>query len=187
VVGGHNTAFELLDKISPGFGVFLGSSIGNFTKHAERDFFDALSRLLGQGGYFLLGVDLVKDPAVLECAYNDTAKVTEAFIRNIFVRIQNEVDANISLDGFRYEARYNRLSEQMEISASFDNGLTVNIPNSERTVKVAPGRRIRVEICRKYRLSTLTSCLKTHGIEVVAAFTDDKQWFADLLLKASTD
>src|SRR5690349_5447245 len=70
-------------------GFFPGSTIGNFTRSEARDFLSSAARLL-KGGGLLIGVDLVKDPAVLHAAYNDSAGITAAFNRNLLVRANRE-------------------------------------------------------------------------------------------------
>lgn len=90
VVGVNATyegAFPLLARTSPSLLVFLGSTLGNFTPDEERLFWRGLSTHLSSGDFVLLGVDLVKAPAVLEAAYNDAAGRTAAFTCNLFARI----------------------------------------------------------------------------------------------------
>ncbi|HSM96584.1 MAG TPA: L-histidine N(alpha)-methyltransferase, partial [Rhizomicrobium sp.] len=74
-------------------GFFPGSTIGNFTR-AEAAAFLRRAAMLLKGGGLLIGVDLVKDPAILHAAYNDAAGVTEAFNKNILVRANRELEAN---------------------------------------------------------------------------------------------
>ncbi|MBI5105010.1 MAG: L-histidine N(alpha)-methyltransferase, partial [Solirubrobacterales bacterium] len=52
---------------------FLGGTIGNFTPGSRRRFLRSMGRLLGDEGFLQLGTDLVKDPAVIEVAYDDGA------------------------------------------------------------------------------------------------------------------
>ncbi len=102
---------------SPGarrIGFFPGSTIGNFTRHEARDFLSSAARLL-RGGGLLIGVDLVKDPAVLHAAYNDAAGVTAAFNRNLLVRANREADANFDLARFAHYAPYNVEQRRVEM------------------------------------------------------------------------
>ena len=55
---------------------FLGGTIGNFLPGSRRRFLRELAARLGPDDRLLLGTDLVKDPDVLEAAYDDAAGVT---------------------------------------------------------------------------------------------------------------
>src|SRR6516162_8160329 len=76
-------------------GFFPGSTIGNFEPHAAVDFLANYACILGPGGEMLIGVDLKKDPEILEAAYNDRAGVTAAFNLNLLERINRELDGDL--------------------------------------------------------------------------------------------
>ncbi len=94
-----------LDALPPAAGprviAFLGGTIGNFPPGSRRRFLRMLARALRPQDAILLGTDLVKDPAVLEAAYNDSAGVTAAFNRNVLAVINRELDADFDLDALR--------------------------------------------------------------------------------------
>src|SRR5438552_3162393 len=50
---------------------FLGGTIGNFPPGSRRRVLRKIRRLLGADDHLLMGADLVKDPQVLEAAYDD--------------------------------------------------------------------------------------------------------------------
>ncbi|KAK0348927.1 hypothetical protein LTR94_035194, partial [Friedmanniomyces endolithicus] len=79
-------------------GFFPGSTIGNLSPDEAVRFLGAARRMLGEGALFVLGVDLVKDPAVLVRAYDDSRGVTAAFNRNVLVRANAELGADFDLD-----------------------------------------------------------------------------------------
>jgi len=95
-------------------GFFPGSSIGNFTPDEAQRFLRQAAVLL-RGGGMLIGVDLVKDPAVLHAAYNDAAGVTAAFNRNLLERAQRELDAELDAEAFAHYAFYNPLLQRIEM------------------------------------------------------------------------
>src|ERR1700744_445235 len=68
---------------------FPGSTIGNFTRSEAVHFLRQARQTLNGGG-LLIGVDLVKDPAVLHAAYNDAAGGTGAFNKNLLLRANRE-------------------------------------------------------------------------------------------------
>ena len=79
----------------------LGGTIGNFTPGARRRFLRELGRLLGPDGALLVGVDLVKDPARIEAAYDDAAGVTAEFNRNVLRVVNRELGADFEPERVR--------------------------------------------------------------------------------------
>ena len=108
-----------LDALPPAEGprviVFLGGTIGNFPPGSRRRFLRSLGRALRPQDRLLLGTDLVKAPAVLEAAYNDSAGVTAAFNRNMLAVVNRELDADFDLDAFEHVAFYDREQEWIEM------------------------------------------------------------------------
>jgi uncharacterized SAM-dependent methyltransferase len=94
---------------------FPGSTIGNFDPPEADALLRRVARLVGPGGGLLLGIDLRKDAAVLERAYNDAAGVTAAFNRNLLVRINRELGADFDPAGFRHVAFYDRDRSRVEM------------------------------------------------------------------------
>ena len=86
---------------------FPGSTLGNFTPEAALAFLRQTAGLCGRGGALLLGIDLRKDPRVIEAAYNDRRGVTAAFNRNLLVRINRELGADFDIEQFAHRAFYN--------------------------------------------------------------------------------
>ena len=94
---------------------FPGSSIGNFEPADAVAFMNNTARLVGPGGGLLIGVDLKKDHAVLNAAYNDMAGVTAAFNRNLLSRINRELQATFNPDNFHHCAYYNGAAGRIEM------------------------------------------------------------------------
>jgi len=95
-------------------GFFPGSTLGNFSPEEALAFLQLAQRLL-RGGGLLLGVDLVKDPALLHAAYNDAQGVTAAFNLNLLRRANAELDMDFDLDGFTHAAFYNSPLRRIEM------------------------------------------------------------------------
>lgn len=128
-------------------GFFPGSSIGNFTPDEAREFLRGAAALL-RGGGLLIGVDLVKDPALLHAAYNDAAGVTAAFNRNLLHRANRELGTDFDADGgfdhyAFYEPRLQRIEmhlvsrrrQTVHLGAEafvLDNGETLHTENSQK-------------------------------------------------------
>lgn len=186
VIGIHGTyenAFPLLRAASPVMIIFLGSTIGNFDEEESDRFLTRLSRHLDDGDFFLLGVDLVKDIRILEAAYNDAAGVTEAFTRNLFLRMNRELGSGLDVAAVEHLARYAQERERIEIDARFTRAQRIRVAPLGRTFDIAAGEKIRTEISCKFRLETLRPRLETFGFTTRRIFTDERQWFALLLLQ----
>jgi L-histidine N-alpha-methyltransferase len=187
VVGTYGEAFPLFGRHSPSMALFLGSTIGNFNQTESAWFWEKVTRHMLAGDYFLLGVDLVKDQGVLEAAYNDAAGVTAEFTRNLFVRMNRELGAGVDVDAIEHVARYNAAWRRIEIFARFPTPQTVHVRPLERRHRIRAGEQIMVEISRKFVLRDLTEFVRYFAFHVRAVFTDDRGWFAVVLLQKGQD
>ncbi len=183
VVGTYEEAFPLFADHSPAMVMFLGSSIGNFAHAESYGFWNALADHFPAGDHFLLGVDLVKDPAILEAAYNDAAGVTAEFTKNVFERINRELDASIDLDAVEHVAQYDEEWQRVEIFARFHEAQEVRLGPLGRAITVEAGEQVLTEISRKFVLHNLEQFVRCFDFSVRRVFTDDREWFAVLLLR----
>src|SRR3569623_670471 len=97
----YDRAMPVLAEVTPKTLAFLGSSLGNLGWRAHTEFCASVAAALSPGDHFLIGVDLVKDAALLEAAYDDAAGVTAAFTRNLFARMNRELGTDVPLDSGR--------------------------------------------------------------------------------------
>jgi L-histidine N-alpha-methyltransferase len=186
VIGIHGTyqeGFPLFRTASPALVIFLGSTIGNLDPTDSVLFLSQIADHLSPGDYFLLGLDLVKSPSVLEAAYNDAAGVTEAFTRNLFARMNRELGSEIDLSVIEHLARYNPQQEQIEIHARFRRAQTIRVAPLNLSFAIAAGEKIRTEISRKFRLGEIRTLLEEIGLRTRRIFTDEREWFGLLLLQ----
>lgn len=166
---------------------FLGSTIGNLDATRRRDLLGAVAQVLAPGDAFLLGVDLVKDPAIIAAAYNDLGGVTEAFVRNALAVVNRELRAGFEQDRFRFEARWDPAHEWMDIGFRSLDAQTVRIDELEVEVALAADEQLRVEISAKFRRQRLTDELAAAGLQLDAWWTDNPEHFAVLLATRSPD
>lgn len=107
---------RIADDSAPELGFFPGSSIGNFSRAEAAEFLRGSHQVLsGSNAGFLIGIDLRKDPAILNAAYNDSEGVTAAFNLNLLVRANRELGADFDLDAFRHYAFYNEDEGRVEM------------------------------------------------------------------------
>jgi L-histidine N-alpha-methyltransferase len=183
VHGEYEHALPLLSAYAPTMLLFLGSTVGNLNHAESVPFWRRVSAALPPGGWMLLGVDLVKDPAVLEAAYNDAEGVTARFTKNLFARMNRQLGSRIDLDAVEHVARWNPEWRRIEIGARFRARQVIDVLPLGRRFVVDAGEQIMTEISRKFVLPSLRSYLECFGLETVHAATDEQQWFAVLLLR----
>lgn len=164
-------------------GLFLGSSLGNFDASEARSFL-MLARSLLKGGGLLIGVDLVKDPAVLHAAYNDTAGVTAAFNLNLLERANRELGTNFDVSAFFHHACYRPPERCVEMHLV--NQIRQEVVLGERSFVLAEGEAIHTETSRKYTLDALQSLARSCGWTPGPAWSDVQGWYALQWLDATT-
>ena len=165
---------------------FLGSTIGNLYPDQRARFLANLGDALAQDDAFLLGIDLVKDAARLEAAYNDSEGVTEAFVRNALTAVNRELDATFDQRRFVYEARWDAEHEWMDIGFRARQAHTVSIHGLELDVAFEVGEPLRVEISSKFRREQLELEAGQAGLSVESWWTDRAGDFAVALVLRDT-
>lgn len=156
---------------------FLGGTIGNFTPGSRRRFLRGLRRLIGSDGALLLGVDLVKDVARIEAAYDDGAGVTAAFNRNVLRVVNRQLGADFLPERFDHVAFFDREHEWIEIRLRAQQRMTVHVADLGLTVEFAKREEIRTEISAKFTPRRLAADLTAAGLEPVELFTDPDALF----------
>jgi len=142
-----------------------------------------MARLVGRCGAVLIGVDLKKDPKVLEPAYDDAAGVTAAFNRNLLVRINDELGGTFDLDAFAHVAVWNAPERRVEMHLESRRAQSVRIggPASGRgawVVEFAEGERIWTESSYKYEPEHLEAIGRRAGFSTAEQWIDGGARFA---------
>jgi dimethylhistidine N-methyltransferase len=157
-------------------GYFPGSTIGNFTP-AEASAFLALARdQAGAGGGLLIGVDLKKDPARLDAAYNDASGVTAAFNLNLLARINRELGADFDLPAFRHRACYVEKQGRIEMHLESIRDQAVTIGG--RAIRFRKGETIHTENSYKYSIRDFQQLAAGAGLASRACWTDADHLFS---------
>jgi L-histidine N-alpha-methyltransferase len=158
---------------------FLGGTIGNFTPGSRRRFLRGLAKLLRPGvDHLLLGTDLVKDPAVIEAAYDDSAGVTAEFNRNVLRVINRELDADFDVDAFEHVAFFDREREWIEMRLRAQRRMDVEVRKLGLKVAFAPREELRTEISAKFTEERLRGDLAAAGLKLREVLTDPDDLFA---------
>ncbi len=151
---------------------FLGSTIGNMAPAQRSAFLARVRSQLRPGDSFLLGTDLVKDPAILVAAYDDTAGVTAAFNKNVLSVLNAALDADFDLDAFEHVARWDPEAEWIEMRLRSTAVQSVRVPALGLTVSFGAGEEMRTEISAKFRRSGVACELAAAGFEMRSWWTD---------------
>jgi L-histidine Nalpha-methyltransferase len=157
---------------------FLGSTIGNLEPTPRADFLADVATTLGRGDSFLLGTDLVKDPARLVRAYDDAEGVTAAFNRNVLAVLDRELKADLDPDAFDHVALWDAEREwiEMRLRSRVDQVATVAALDLE--VAFAAGEDLRTEVSAKFRREGVERELADAGLALTAWWTDRAGDFA---------
>jgi L-histidine N-alpha-methyltransferase len=157
---------------------FLGSSIGNLVGEERLRFLTELRDYLDPGEALLLGADLVKDPARLDAAYNDSRGVTAEFNRNVLAVVNRELHADFDLRRFEHVARYNREQEWVELFLRSLASQTVTVTDLGLRVEFAAGEELLTEISDKFRPQAVEAELAAAGFALRHWWTDPDGDFA---------
>lgn len=163
---------------------FPGSTIGNFEPTAAEAFLARVAELVGPGGGMLIGVDLRKDPSVLEAAYDDALGVTAAFNLNMLRHINRETGANFDLTAFRHRAVWNDEASRIEMHLA--SLLDQEIRMGDAVFSIASGETIVTEHSYKYTLSGFTDMADRAGFDSARVWTDSADLFSLHYLVART-
>jgi L-histidine N-alpha-methyltransferase len=163
---------------TPRIVALLGGTIGNFLPGTRRRLLREIGRLLGPGDRLLLGTDLVKDPAVLEAAYDDSEGVTAEFNRNVLHVINRELDADFALDAFEHVAFFDRRHEWIEMRLRARRPCSVLVAGVGLRVEFAAGEDLRTEISAKFTRARVEADLQAAGLALERWYTDSDRLFA---------
>jgi dimethylhistidine N-methyltransferase len=164
---------------------FPGSTLGNFSPAEASAFLRGAARMCGPAGAVLLGVDLEKDSATLERAYDDARGVTARFNLNLLVRANRELGADFDIAGFRHRAFYERREGRIEMHLVSARAQRVLV-DGERFA-FAEGESILTEHSYKWTTGALERLALGAGLATRAVWTDPRRWFAVLLLEPAAD
>jgi L-histidine Nalpha-methyltransferase len=163
---------------TPRIAALLGGTIGNFPPGTRRTVLTKIGSLLADGDHLLLGTDLVKDPAVIEAAYNDAAGVTAEFNRNMLRVVNREFDGDLPVESFEHVAFYDARQEWVEMRLRAGRPLSARLQALDLRVDFAAGEELRTEISAKFTPARVRGDLEASGLELCELLTDPEGLFA---------
>jgi L-histidine N-alpha-methyltransferase len=164
-------------------GLYIGSSIGNFTSEEARTILRNLRGQLQSGDALLLGVDMVKDERTLVAAYDDRDGVTAEFNLNMLHRLNRELDADFDPARFRHRVVWNTAQSRIEMHLESTRGQRVRIAAAQLDVYFKEGERIHTENSYKFTDASLRLLLSDGGFEAEQTWTDDRGWYSVTLAR----
>jgi L-histidine N-alpha-methyltransferase len=165
---------------------FLGGTIGNLRPAERARFLRTLAGRLQPGDRFLLGTDLVKDPARLVAAYDDAAGVTAEFNRNVLRVLNRELDGDLDPDRFRHVALWNAEASWIEMHLEAVGAQQARLAALDLDVSFDDGERIHTEISAKLTPDGVAEELAAAGLAVEQRWTDGAGDFLVTLARGAT-
>jgi len=155
---------------------FPGSTIGNFEEDDALDLLRVMHTEAGKDGALLIGVDLQKDPAVIDAAYNDTAGVTAEFNRNMLRHLNREFDSDFDLDAFEHRATYKPDEGRVVVELVSTRAQKAHIGDAR--IDFERDESIITEYSHKYTLEGFAAFANQAGFTVDKVWTDSRDWFS---------
>ncbi|MCY7354307.1 MAG: L-histidine N(alpha)-methyltransferase [Lysobacter sp.] len=160
---------------------FPGSTLGNFTHHESVVLLRAMHATMGRRGQALIGIDLDKDTATLEAAYNDNAGVTAQFTLNLLARLNREIGSDFDLDGFRHRAVFARERGRIETFLVSQRAQEVTVAGQR--FHFAAAEAMLVEYSHKYTDAGFEQLVASADLKVVDGWNDPRDWFGLRMLE----
>ena len=160
---------------------FPGSTLGNFTHDEAVAILRTMRATMGADGRALIGIDLEKDTALLDAAYNDAAGVTAAFTLNLLTRLNREIGSDFDVAAFAHRAAYSRERGRIETALVSQRAQVVHI--GEQAFAFEQGEAMQVEYSHKYTDGGFAALAASAGLEVVERWNDADDWFGLRLLR----
>lgn len=155
---------------------FPGSTIGNFTDDAALDLLQVMHQEAGESGALLIGVDLQKDPDIIEQAYNDSAGITAEFNLNVLRHLNRAFGADFSPAAFSHSAEYNKDEGRVELRLVSSEDQDVSIGSEEFLIE--KDETILTEYSHKYTLEGFAAMAGKAGFDVARVWTDADELFS---------
>ena len=125
-----------------------------------------------------MGTDLVKDPQVLQAAYDDAQGVTAEFNRNVLRVLNRELEADFDPDDFDHVALFDAEHEWIEMRLRARREHTTHVRGLDLRVHFDAGEELRTEISAKFTPERLRADLSAASLELVRWLTDEDGLFA---------
>ncbi len=165
----------------PSLLLFIGSNIGNYIPSEAQELFSLFYENMKNGDKLLIGVDLKKNPLIVNEAYFDKYGITKRFNLNLLERINRELNADFNLDEFDFYAYYNPENGEVRSYIISLTSQKVTIDKLDLSIGFKAGETIWTELSKKYDLTELENALETANFRIIDHFLDKQNHFTDSL------
>lgn len=169
-----------IEKFSRRTVLFLGSSIGNFEPDDLLHFLRNAHETVETGDCLIIGADLIKDPAIINRAYNDSKGVTAAFNLNLITRINRELGSDLSPSLFQHYANFNSEKGRLEMYLKVLENFETNI--SGEKIGFRKNELIHTENSYKFTIDGFSYIAEQAGFKVEKVWTDDEKYYSVFII-----
>lgn len=177
--------FEILKDLShsntPNLFLFLGGNIGNYKRTEAIDLLKKFNAGMNIGDMLLMGMDLKKNPRIIQRAYDDAQGITKAFNMNLLNRINDELGADIKLDQFDFYSNYNPDNGEVNSYLVSLKEQHVHSTVLNTTFNFKKDELIWTELSQKYNFNDIELLAEETDFSVTENFMDCKHYFTDSL------
>jgi L-histidine N-alpha-methyltransferase len=165
VLADYTKPFELPRKPAGGrrLVLFLGGTIGNEENDSAVKLLSRMREHMEPEDLFLLGANLVADPATIHLAYNDPQGITAAFNRNLLRNVNAVAGSRFDPDAFHHHAPYVVEKRRIEMWLVAREDIEVDLGRIGTGLKLARGEGIRTEISRRFRRDEILRLMDAAG------------------------
>ncbi|KAL0069089.1 hypothetical protein AAF712_003775 [Marasmius tenuissimus] len=165
--------------------LFLGSSLGNFTREAATGFLRSLPLRPGSGDTLLIGIDHDNEKEAIEKAYNEPAGYTRKFIMNGLKaagRVLGD-EKMFAEDKWEYVNMYDEKLRRHEAFYRSKVSQTLNISPDEEPLQFMADELIKVEESLKYSVSDSYRLFAETNLRPIQRWTDSQSRYSLWLLE----
>jgi len=162
---------------------FFGSTLGNFTPQQSTSLLSNISSIMHQGDQLFMGIDMEKPIPVLEAAYNDSQRITEAFNKNILRVTNNLLKTNFIPIHFDHLAFYNEKEHRIEMHLKATKKLTIKSPDFNQHIILNKGETIHTENSYKFSENRIKQLASESDLQILEIYYDPNKWFGLVHLK----
>lgn len=180
--------FSALDALNearknPMVVLFMGGNIGNFEIEDAQSFVNQIANKLRTGDQIIMGFDMKKDPEMILSAYNDAQGITRQFNMNLLTRLNNELEADFDLEQFKHYPSYDPQTGTTKSFLISKKKQTVELKAIDTTIHFKAWEHIHVEVSQKFDEDMIENMAKEAGLTVEKYFYDEKEYFADVVMR----
>ena len=178
IVADFTTQMNRIPRDRPHLILFLGSTIGNFSRDEQTEFLDNISSNMDESDRLLLGFDMIKPKEIIEAAYNDSRGITAKFNKNMLTVLNRELEANFDAADFEHIAFFNDEQSRIEMHLRAKDDIIVKIGSIDMELTLRRGETIHTENSRKFSREDIERIAYRARLKIQNWFTDTDEWFS---------